>query len=251
MIVFNSDLDNTLIYSYKKDIGKNIRCVEVYQGREISFMTETSALLLEKINPKLIFVPTTTRTLEQYNRINLGIGVPAFALVCNGGVLLESGVSSEEWYSETLNMISESKDELLKSIQLLESDINRSFEIRFIDDLFVFTKSEHPEISINYLKKLLNLEVVDVFNNGTKVYVVPKKLNKGNAISRLREKLNPEKVIAAGDSEFDISMLKMADLSYFPKELQHEMLIQKDKFIMHEDDEVFSDFILDCINKEL
>ena len=117
MIVFNSDLDNTLIYSYKKDIGKNIRCVEVYQGREISFMTETSALLLEKINPKLIFVPTTTRTLEQYNRINLGIGVPAFALVCNGGVLLESGVSSEEWYSETLNMISESKDELLKSIQ--------------------------------------------------------------------------------------------------------------------------------------
>jgi len=244
MIVFNSDLDNTLIYSYKKDIGKNIRCVEVYQGREISFMTETSALLLEKINQKLIFVPTTTRTLEQYSRINLGIGVPDYALVCNGGVLLEKGVPSEIWYNNTLKMIFESKGELLKSVQLLESDINRSFEIRFIDDLFVFTKSEQPEATIDYLKMLLNLKVVDVFNNGTKIYVVPKKLNKGNAIIRLRELLNPEKVIAAGDSEFDISMLQVADKSYLHKELKQKMLIEKDHFIMHEDDEVFSDFIL-------
>ena len=38
MIVFYSDLDNTLIYSYRREIGGKKRCVEVYQGREISFM---------------------------------------------------------------------------------------------------------------------------------------------------------------------------------------------------------------------
>ena len=41
MRIFFTDLDNTLIYSYKRDIGDAKRCVEVYQGREISFMTNT------------------------------------------------------------------------------------------------------------------------------------------------------------------------------------------------------------------
>ena len=40
MILFFCDLDNTLIYSYKHEIGSKKRCVELYQGREISFMTE-------------------------------------------------------------------------------------------------------------------------------------------------------------------------------------------------------------------
>ncbi len=35
MIVFYSDLDNTLIYSYRREIGGKKRCVEVYQGRDI------------------------------------------------------------------------------------------------------------------------------------------------------------------------------------------------------------------------
>ena len=40
MIAFFSDLDNTLIFSYKHDIGKEKRCVEIYQGREVSYITE-------------------------------------------------------------------------------------------------------------------------------------------------------------------------------------------------------------------
>lgn len=39
---FISDLDNTLIYSYKKNIGGDTINVEVYEGREISFMTRGS-----------------------------------------------------------------------------------------------------------------------------------------------------------------------------------------------------------------
>ena len=40
MIAFHTDLDNTLIYSYKHDIGPQKRNVELYQGREISYITE-------------------------------------------------------------------------------------------------------------------------------------------------------------------------------------------------------------------
>ena len=39
MAIFFTDLDNTLIYSYRRDIGRDKVCVELYQGREISFVT--------------------------------------------------------------------------------------------------------------------------------------------------------------------------------------------------------------------
>ena len=93
MQIVHTDLDNTLIYSYKHEIGGPKTCVEIYQGREISFMTETSHRLLGQLcsKPGVLVVPTTTRTLEQYQRIDLGIGVPEYALVCNGGVLLHQG----------------------------------------------------------------------------------------------------------------------------------------------------------------
>lgn len=68
MQIVHTDLDNTLIYSYKHEIGGPKTCVEIYQGREISFMTETSHRLLGQLcsKPGVLVVPTTTRTLEQY-----------------------------------------------------------------------------------------------------------------------------------------------------------------------------------------
>ena len=89
MQIVHTDLDNTLIYSYKHEIGGPKTCVEIYQGREISFMTETSHRLLgqHSSKPRDLLLPTTTTTLEQYHRIDLGIGEPDYAIVSNGGEL--------------------------------------------------------------------------------------------------------------------------------------------------------------------
>ena len=145
MVVFHSDLDNTLIYSYKHDIGSDKKCVEVYQNREVSFMTKKSFDLLKAVKEKVVFVPTTTRTQEQYERIDLGIGIPRLALVCNGGVLLADGREDTKWYEESLNLIMDCGSELEKSELYLETDKYRSFEVRNIRGLFVFTKSDEPE----------------------------------------------------------------------------------------------------------
>ena len=111
MQIVHTDLDNTLIYSYKHEIGGPKTCVEIYQGREISFMTETSHRLLGQLcsKPGVLVVPTTTRTLEQYQRIDLGIGVPEYALVCNGGVLLHQGKEDPVWYQESLALIADAQ----------------------------------------------------------------------------------------------------------------------------------------------
>ena len=50
MRILFTDLDNTLIYSYKHAIGSAKRCAEIYQGREISFLTlSLSTLQVRKI----------------------------------------------------------------------------------------------------------------------------------------------------------------------------------------------------------
>ncbi len=246
MIVFNSDLDNTLIYSYKHDIGKQKRCVEIYQNREVSFITEKTYELLRQVKERVLFVPTTTRTIEQYERIDLGVGIPEFALVCNGGVLLKNGEEDKDWYNQALNLIADCRLELSKAEKILKKDPNRSFEIRNIKDLFVFSKSDKPLESVKLLKDNLNIKLVDIFFNGFKVYVVPKKLSKGNAIKRFKEKVKADYVIAAGDSEFDISMLNEADIAIAPKILRNE-LHRREHTIITEDNYLFSEALLEVM----
>ncbi|MCX4326565.1 MAG: HAD hydrolase family protein [Lachnospiraceae bacterium] len=215
MIVLNMDLDNTIIYSYKKDIGTDKINVEIYKGREISYITRRTYGLLLKLKEKLLLVPTSTRTASQYKRINPGINIK-YALVCNGGVLLEDGRRNEEWYRKSLSIIKDSMPELIKAMHFLEKDLRRKSELRFIDGLFVFTKCSQPENVVLELKDILDNTLVDVLDNGEKVYIVPADLNKGTAVRRFRKYVNADTVIAAGDSRFDIPMLKAADIKLAP-----------------------------------
>jgi len=245
MIIFNSDLDNTLIYSYKHNIGYNKICVELYQNREVSFMTKVSYDLLKTISKKFLFVPTTTRTVEQYNRIDLGIEIE-YALVCNGGVLLENGVENNEWYNKSLSIVSNCENELKKAEKILRTDNAINFEIRNIKDLFIFTKSSEPIESAKRLKKFIDLSIVDIFVNGYKVYAVPKKLNKGNAILRLKKRVKGKYTIASGDSEFDVPMINAADYGIIPDYKMKTKINNKHIFVGNS--EFFSDCTLKFLN---
>ncbi len=247
MIILHTDLDNTLIYSYKRDIGTAKRAVEIYQGREISFITDRTYQLLQQVKEEILIVPTSTRTIEQYNRINLGIGSFPYALVCNGGILLVDGVRDRQWYQESLRLVSGSSDDIRRAALLLEREPRRKFELRLIEDLFVFTKCSEPEKVVADLSAELDTGRVDIFYNGEKVYVVPSKLNKGVAIERLRNILKPDYVIAAGDSEFDISMVIKADMGFVPYGFKNTYGII-DNIMESGPEEIFSEYILEnCI----
>lgn len=216
--IFHVDLDNTLIYSYKKEIGNPKRNVEIYQGREISFITEKTYRLLLELKKHVCIVPTTTRTMEQYSRIDLGIGRIQYALVCNGGVLLVDGQQDPAWYRQSLEMAEESREELEHAMRYLKQEPDRTFELRYIQKLFVFTKCRFSQDVVRHLKEELHPRLTDVLCNGEKVYVVPKKLNKGTAVDRFRAYIGAGRVFAAGDSEFDMPMLEQADLAVAPAE---------------------------------
>ena len=246
MHIFNSDFDNTLIFSYKHDIGEKKVNVEIYEGREISFMSKKSFELLKLVSDKLLFVPTTTRTAEQYNRIDLGIEKPKYALVCNGGVLLVDGKEDTQWYEASLKLARQAESELKKAVSLLEFDKRRSFELRFIKELFIFTKCEEEKELVSELRSKLDTSLVDVFNNGSKLYVLPKKLNKGQAVTRFKEKLGADKVIAAGDSEFDAAMLCAADIFLAPSDAK-EIFGKAENLCYMPKEELFSEALLEYI----
>lgn len=220
MIGFCVDLDNTLIYSYRHDIGNEKVLVETMDGKELSFMTPAAFETLQKISQRKQVIPVTTRSLHQYRRIDFGKEVKiSYALVANGGILLEDGVVNKIWTEDTKMLVGYAQEEMAKGMEYLQGDTNVSFEIRKVDELFIFTKSDAPEYTVARLKSLLNEDIVYIDSNGEKIYIFPKSLNKGASVERLKKHLALTKIIAAGDSDFDVPMLNFADVGICPKGL--------------------------------
>ena len=105
-VLVASDLDRTLIYSaaalaltMPDARAPRLLCVEVHESRPLSYMTETAAQLLTDLGDTAVFVPTTTRTRKQYQRISLPGPPPKYAICANGGHLLVDGVSDPDWHA--------------------------------------------------------------------------------------------------------------------------------------------------------
>ncbi len=250
-MILHLDLDNTIIYSARRGIGSRKKCVEYYQGRGVSFVTERTAELFGSLPESVLAVPTTTRTIEQYRRIDLMAGPLRYALVCNGGVLLKDGAEDAEWYEESLRLAAGSAAECERAREILLADENRIFEVRYIQNLFLFTKSADSGKTVAALREKLDPALVDVFLNGNKVYVIPANLDKGTAVRRFRKRIANERrggepVFAAGDSVADLSMLREADVGIAPRELAGLPGLRKDAVIM-DGTHVFSDDLLEFV----
>lgn len=241
MKIFAADLDNTLIYSYKRDIGDDKISVEKKDEKILSYMTKKSHKMLKEIK----FIPITARSLEQYKRIKFFENFePEYAITTNGSILLHNGKICKEWYKSSLELAEISEAELKKGIKLLSEDENVYLEIKKVDNFFIFTKSRNPEETKKNLFSYLDTKLVDIHSHNEKIYILPKNINKGTALKRLKKFLKADKIICAGDSEMDISMLNSADISIFPENLKNFISNEKkEKFIVPEN-EIFSDTLL-------
>lgn len=231
-----SDLDGTLIFSAaRKQVGDIV--IERKDGREISCISKHQAELFPKLAN---VIPVTTRSVEQYRRIEFpkfGFS-PKYALCANGGILLVDGEPDAEWSDWSREIYRECEAELSRFRELLENDPRRSFEVRLVDGLFLFTKSSGPSET---LKHLGSGELCESFYTGEKVYVVPRKLNKGAAVKRLGERLGLSEFAAAGDSLMDLSMLNAADIAVFTDGIPEGEVTAREKIIRPR--EGFSEFV--------
>ncbi|MGE7432733.1 MULTISPECIES: HAD family hydrolase [Kitasatospora] len=227
-----SDLDRTLIYSNRAlaldvpdRLAPRLISVEVHEGRAISFMTEQSARLLAELTGSALFVPATTRTRAQYERVNLPGPtpgwIPAYAICANGGQLLVNGVPDRDWRTEVesrLDSGSAPLDEVVRHLAVV-ADPEWTHKRRTADHLFAYLVVERAELPDGWLAELTGWCAErgwTVSLQGRKVYAVPAPLTKSAALAEVGRRTGAATVLTAGDSLLDADLLLAADQAWRP-----------------------------------
>ncbi|WP_437044142.1 HAD family hydrolase [Streptomyces angustmyceticus] len=223
-----SDLDRTLIYSaaalglaMPDAEAPRLLCVETYERKPLSYMTETAAALLTELAGATTFVPATTRTREQYGRIHLPGPAPEFAVCANGGHLLVRGESDPDWQrtvAERLAAQCAPLDEVRAHL-VRTADPAWLLKERVAEDLFAYLVVERPLLPDTWVKDLAGWADErgwTVSLQGRKVYAVPKPLTKSAAVAEVARRTGASEVLAAGDSLLDADLLLAADRGWRP-----------------------------------
>lgn len=235
MVLLGTDLDRTIIFSEKfieqhnkQDWKDNHICLEHYNGKPLSYVTKETFNylynLLESPYDKNTFIPITTRSIEQFKRINLISNFP-YAITNNGGVILKYGKPIKEW----ADFINCQKEKLKVSYQEIIDLYTNNTEVyekegKLVDELFLFIKikdlnKNKVEIFLKDLEsKLLNTGWTFTLQ-GKKLYIIPEYIRKDRALlylinNHLKEFSNI--VITSGDGKLDLDLIEFGDINFIP-----------------------------------
>jgi hydroxymethylpyrimidine pyrophosphatase-like HAD family hydrolase len=220
------DLDQTLIYSrntFRLLLGApppELLTVEHLEGEPLSFLTGRAAAGLRELALRTTFVPVTTRTLEQYRRVQLGLG-GRYAIAANGGHLIVDGRPDPEWEAQVRERLAAS-GEGLAEVRLIAERLAASGSwvrtLRDADGFFLYLVATDREsipdlrdLEVRLLAAGWTLSV-----QGRKVYLVPAGLTKEAALAEVLRRSGADLLAAAGDSLLDRGMLSLADASVRP-----------------------------------
>ncbi|MEL5955830.1 HAD family hydrolase [Streptomyces sp. CLV115] len=223
-----SDLDRTLIYSsaalqlaMPDAEAPRLLCVEVYDHKPLSYLTEPAAALLDELARTTVFVPTTTRTREQYGRIHLPGPAPRFAICANGGHLLVDGESDRDWQRQVARRLADECASLaeVRAHLLAAADPAWLLKERVAEDLFAYLVVERPLLPGDWVEELGEWALTrgwTVSLQGRKIYAVPGPLTKSAAMNEAARRAGATLTLAAGDSLLDADLLLAADRAWRP-----------------------------------
>lgn len=220
-MIYASDLDRTLIYSERfltEEHPTTFETILVDEARLNSYMDKDVLTKLISIvnNPNIRFIPITTRSFNGYSRINIPGITPEYAVTSNGGLVLHNGKVIPEW-EEYIN-----KNVDKQELECMLQDVNKlpgiNYESKLIDDSFIFSKSNEPEITAQAIKGLLDKYTgYKFFSHRDKIYIMPDAVSKDKALLWLKRYLGENYIVSSGDSQFDMPMLSVADLAVIPE----------------------------------
>ncbi|MFF1839674.1 HAD family hydrolase [Streptomyces sp. NPDC058231] len=223
-----SDLDRTLIYStaalqlaMPDADAPRLLCVEMYGNKPLSYLTETAAALLDQLARTTVFVPTTTRSREQYQRISLPGPAPKFAICANGGHLLVDGVSDPDWQDRVARRLADECASLAEVRAHLVSTADPAWLLkeRVAEDLFAYLVVERSLLPADWVRELAEWAEPrgwTVSLQGRKIYAVPRPLTKSAAMHEVARRAGATLTLAAGDSLLDADLLLAADRAWRP-----------------------------------
>ncbi|WP_217561178.1 HAD family hydrolase [Paenibacillus sp. GbtcB18] len=225
-MIFASDLDRTLIYS-KTSMGQGINDedlipVELYEDEYISFMSKQALSLLNDISQLATFIPVTTRTIEQYQRVFhiVNTYTPKYAITSNGANILFDGVPDVEWSAivQTALKTSATHNEVKALFDEMSSP-EWALRGRLCDGIFyviIIERDKLPASIIENLRNKLSILGWTLSIQGRKLYMIPSGISKGAALLHLKTRIGASYIAASGDSLLDESMLLAADFIFAP-----------------------------------
>ena len=224
--VICADLDRTLIYSAvalglrgANEDGPSLLCVELYQQRPQSFMLAEAAAALAELAQVATLVPTTTRTVEQYARVQLPGPAPRYGICANGGTLLVDGVADGDWSTHVRALLRSCApvQEVRARLEPLPPFVRT---LRVASGLFVYAVVDRAELPAAWLTELSGWCAArewTVSMQGRKVYCVPNLLQKSAAAAEVCQRTGASRMLAAGDSLLDTDLLLAADAAIRPR----------------------------------
>lgn len=222
-MIFASDLDRTLVYSKKFCGDIPSVCVEVVKGKNQSFMTERALKLLKDISNNMEFIPVTTRSKEELDRItSLKELSYTYAIINNGGRIFINNKEDERW----TNLLAEK----IIEIDVNLDDIYKLFKMKFPNTPFIKEKCSDERIWVfvqDVESPLENFEEVKSYffdlgwrmaKTGRKIYLMPLCMDKWEALKYINEHyLGYSSIIASGDSIMDLTMVANANIGIIPE----------------------------------
>ena len=244
MITLFCDLDNTIIFSHRKELNTSKRVVELLNGVEQSYITERTFSFLSSCR-SISFVPVTTRTLQQYERVESTIRSfnSKYALILNGAILLKNGAVDDLWLNESRELVKVATDEMNKAATLLKRYCKTP--LRYCDDFLIYSSVKEPKVVAEKIEKDIDSSQISVFFDSRKVYFAPLSMSKGNNVRRFSRYYQTNVTIGVGDSKNDLSLLESVDIPILPQLLTS--FISNPQKIVVPDSKVLSDTACDEI----
>lgn len=213
-ILFASDLDNTLLYSHRHAAPGDV-CVEWLDGKEQGFFSPQTIMLLRDVCRQTMFVPITTRSVAQYQRIEWPAGcAPACAITTNGAILLTpAGEKDDTWEAAMAPILAAAHEELQTLCAAHRCD-TRYRICRMVDEAYLFLLPADDGDHDACMQALAAETRLPIAASGRKIYILPHQLDKGQALRQLQSRLGANTVFAAGDSAMDLPMLTAADQAF-------------------------------------
>lgn len=230
------DLDRTLIYSANSMMlegpdrdAPSLVVSEVYGGVPLSFMTRVAESLMRDLVLEAIFVPVTTRTMEQFHRVRIPGRGTGYAVTTNGAVLLHNGEPDREWTDHIQNSVAANCAPLTEVLDHLTGPckVEEILRVRTAEDVFVYSIVDREDLSPDYVEELSRWCEERGWRTslqGRKLYCVPIPVTKEAAVAEIRRRVPAGTLIAAGDSKLDIGILELADHAVRPSHGELEQL---------------------------
>lgn len=230
------DLDDTIFQTRRKNKDATIQATYPANIEKASYMSNSQSLMFELFynNPDVMIIPVTARDIEQYKRTEISkkslIAVTYFA-----GMIVHNNEIDLHWQKNIQDNYKKMQLDISTIFTDLQQELDPSiFKSHIVEDFYIVIKNkfnssfEHNQQN-EILKLLLLKKITDeyfIHHNNNNISIIPKFIDKKNAVKYLIEKYQPELTIGMGDSFTDINFMNLCDFKIIPTQSQINKLFE-------------------------